>query len=376
MFSSVLPKNNTGGELLLYRHLSLLTDWSVTVLCPKVSACDLEFEHIYLPINTFWDRLRNTPLRKLANTYIELTGRFSYKKVRQIVKKQRPNVILTVAHGEFYWPAMKIANELNIPLVTMYHDWYPDLVSVYSSAKKILENRFQQLGHVSDACLCVTAKLIERLNAPSSAVQLYPIPENLLQPSEVPKSNGKRLSIGYAGNLKDPYGYQIFDLIKVLSRQNSNIDLNIVGNRPDWLSSCSADEKQYYKGFLTVLELKQFLAAQDVLLVVMSFDPKDKRRMETSFPSKLVQYCQYGKPIIIWGPEYCSGVRWARETDAAVCVTDRHPEKMIEEVVALKSCSNRFDFLASQALFHANTTFSTKRLQESFEKTLNKVVKS
>jgi hypothetical protein len=42
--------------------------------------------------------------------------------------------------------------------------------------------------------------------------------------------------------------------------------------------------------------------------------------VETSFPSKLPEYAQFGKPIVIWGPEYCSAIHWGREGDRALCI--------------------------------------------------------
>ena len=32
----------------------------------------------------------------------------------------------------------------------------------------------------------------------------------------------------------------------------------------------------------------------------MVFDPKMRRRMETSFPSKLIEFSQFGKPLVVW----------------------------------------------------------------------------
>ena len=67
--------------------------------------------------------------------------------------------------------------------------------------------------------------------------------------------------------------------------------------------------------------LQNFQAA----LVVMSFAPPHRRRMTTSFPSKMIDAMQLGLPVVIWGPEYCSAVKWARRGERALCVTDPNP---------------------------------------------------
>jgi hypothetical protein len=51
----------------------------------------------------------------------------------------------------------------------------------------------------------------------------------------------------------------------------------------------------------------------DVLFLPMSFDDDHRTNMELSFPSKLTDYTETGRAILIWGPPYCSAVRWARE---------------------------------------------------------------
>jgi len=69
----------------------------------------------------------------------------------------------------------------------------------------------------------------------------------------------------------------------------------------------------------------------------MIFDPTMRRRMETSFPSKLVEFAQFGKPIIVWGPEYCSAVRWARTGAKGHYTIDPSPTTLINALGELKN---------------------------------------
>ena len=140
VFSSVLPKNSGGGEVVLYRHLNALVDWDVVVMCPRVSSEGLEFPQVDLPINTLWDRLRKTPLRRFADSYIHLTGRLCKARTMKLVQSESPDLILTVAHGEFFWPALHYAEELDVPLVSIFHDWYPDMIDVYPWCRSIIKS--------------------------------------------------------------------------------------------------------------------------------------------------------------------------------------------------------------------------------------------
>jgi hypothetical protein len=53
----------------------------------------------------------------------------------------------------------------------------------------------------------------------------------------------------------------------------------------------------------------------------MGFSDESAQIERTSFKTKLLDYLTFQKPIVIWGPEYCSAVRSAREFDAGECYT-------------------------------------------------------
>jgi len=62
----------------------------------------------------------------------------------------------------------------------------------------------------------------------------------------------------------------------------------------------------------------------DVLFVPMSFEPADAANMRLGFPSKLTDYTAAGLPLLIFGPEDCSAVRWARSEPGVAEVVDRN----------------------------------------------------
>ncbi len=51
----------------------------------------------------------------------------------------------------------------------------------------------------------------------------------------------------------------------------------------------------------------------DALVLVLSFEPCHRRHLATHFPSKLVEYANRGRPILIWGPPWSSGSGALRE---------------------------------------------------------------
>jgi hypothetical protein len=65
----------------------------------------------------------------------------------------------------------------------------------------------------------------------------------------------------------------------------------------------------------------------DTLFVPMSFSETDRANMEISFPSKLADYTAAGLPLLIYGPGYCSAVRWARQNPGVAEVVSERTGK-------------------------------------------------
>ena len=93
--------------------------------------------------------------------------------------------------------------------------------------------------------------------------------------------------------------------------------------------------------------------------------------METSFPSKLPEYAQFGKPIVIWGPEYCSAIKWGREGDRAVCVSDKNPTALVSALEKLKDSSQHLEYYGQQAKIASQAEFNSSIIQNQFLENIN-----
>ena len=73
--------------------------------------------------------------------------------------------------------------------------------------------------------------------------------------------------------------------------------------------------------------------------------------MELSFPSKLTDYTAAGLPMLIYGPPYCSAVRWARENaGVAEMVDDENPKGLTEALHRLAASPVHRNALGTHAL--------------------------
>src|SRR5260370_28773935 len=97
----------------------------------------------------------------------------------------------------------------------------------------------------------------------------------------------------------------------------------MLGSKGSWSGKLDSAARTagVYRGQAAFDRLKTYAQEADLLLLPMGFGNECAQIERTSFKTKFLDYLTYQKPIIIWGPEYCSAVRAAREFDAAECYT-------------------------------------------------------
>ncbi|MGQ9898620.1 MAG: glycosyltransferase [Acidobacteriota bacterium] len=381
VLSPVLPRRTSGGEIILYRHLTRLAEAvnvEVTVAVTNGEAVDCgERLEITAPpgfltqMQQGLERLTRTRLAAWARAVRwTLPARYvvSYhcKALQAYLTTGRPDVILTVAHGEMSWLAMEMATEFRVPLVSFFHDWFPDYLEVPAWARARLEARFRRLYQQSRVAFVVSEGLKQALGAHPDATILYPIPDH---PAPVPSpgppasTQQKPLVLGYLGNLSGSYGSLVRRLWETLKGQ-ADLSLRMWGPPPDWLETLlpahAADVP--YGGYAP----PDILRTVDVLLVVASFAQKDAKLMRTNFPSKLVEYCRFGKPVLFWGPEYSSGAQWAKQHKAAWIVTEDTPDAVLAAIRQLVNQPEEWQRLALAAQEAAHRWFNPHQLQAQF----------
>lgn len=373
LISSVLPRDTIGGEVVLYRHLTRISEFSLAIAtddCQDLLAEDI----IEIHNNRLLTRLTRTRISKWGHDVLQCFDTFhDTKKLKHYIKDKKPDIILTVAHHELCWLAQKMSKEFKIPLVTFFHDWWPDMAYVHFFARKVITNRFKQLYQHSQLAFCVSEEMRQALGEHSNAQIMFPIPEPAVIEKPIVNANkNESFTVIYAGNFSGIYGSMIQDLCKSLWA-SSGLQLKLYGPKPDWQESILQQVKNtgIYGGFVSKLDKE--LSKANALLVAMSFNHQDKMRMQTSFPSKLVGYCQFCKPIIIWGPEYCSAVRWGRKHQSALVVTSPVAEDLMKAIEELTTQPEEQNRLGKKALEMAQGMFNQEKIQRQFVDSLTQV---
>lgn len=369
----VAPADTTSGAKLLYRHLRLAAehhavetvhfDDSIVPGCGHTRlrprrlaswALASRRRRHFAAMDACWG------VRAADDTVAAAAGRF------------RPDVLLTVAQGGLCFNAVRVGRRLGLPVATIFHDWSPDWRQHPAWSQKPMERAFRRLYRESRAALCISEALRDELGEHAHATVLPPIPDPFLP---VPTPAAATHEVIYAGMLNGLVEPEVRALAEAcLACKDSPV--TFYGPRPYW--GDGLDERLLrhgcYRGYQPLAEIDPRLAAAGALLVIMPFGAAGRRFAEFSFPSKLAEYTRYGRPIVVWGPEYCSAARWAKATGGAAVVSDPSPLALLRALERVIHVDGEAETLAHAARAAFADQFSPARLQQEFEQALARAV--
>lgn len=353
--SSVTPKATGFGEITLHRHLIGEPRLSVEVVPhPGISRAQR--------------LLRRTFFRSWAEGLEILGGGRRWNdRAAAAATALKPDVILTIAAGDGCHAALRLAREKKLPLVTIFHDWWPDIVPARFRAGE--DARFQELYHGSTIALCVSEGMRRVLGKHPDARLLWPIPGKSTVHARgemIPKRDGKTFKICYSGNLRE-YAPMLQNALLAL-KGHPSIRLEVRGMAPRWPKSFCKEmlAAGTYHEFAPREELERWLASADAFLVTTAFEPAMRRMMETNFPSKFLEFARFNKPLVAWGPDYSSLIRWAQPASRALCVTSQDPTALRLALEKLAASKDEQDRLAVEAGTALRNEFDPEMIQEQF----------
>ena len=288
-------------------------------------------------------------------------------------------MVLTLAECGLCHIARKTAQRHRLPLVGLFLDWFPVMKGHYGHkwTQEILSRRYRELYTACDLAFCTSDGMQEMLGAHSNSHVIYPMPGRHRVPEKSwPASNGK-FRLVYVGSVENFYGRMLCSLIEKIKATN-DLEIIVIGPNADWPKQTleRARASGIYLGFKPPEEAAKVLASADALLVVMSFDKEHELFMRTSFTTKFLDYVAFGKPVILWGPEYCAPVRVARKHGGAAVVSTNEPDAALSVSRCIARDTGLQEDLSKQALHLHHTLFSPDRLQAVFVGKIEKLVAS
>ena len=382
LVSIVPPHNDCGVRIVMYRHLVERKPFDLHVAGNADFAEGLLI-HTKLELPLPFQKIKKSRfgpvLRKWILDFENLVWPFlGCPQLEKAVDEFQPDVILTLAETGLCHIAKKVARKKGIPLAGLFLDWFP-IVNAHFGHKctqPILSQRYRDLYASCDLAFCTSDGMQEVLGLHSNSHVIYPMPGWHKVPEKTfPLATGK-FRIVYVGAAEGFYGRMLRSLMHELEK-HPVLELIIVGPHNDWPEEDQkvARERGTCLGFMPPEKAAEVLAGADALLVVMSFEREHELFMRTSFTTKFLDYSAFAKPVILWGPDYCTPSRLAKREDAALVVETESPAGVIAATKKLMDEPSEIERLSAASLRLNQTVFSPDRLQGIFVREIEKLAK-
>ena len=367
--SSVRPENSMAAAVTLHRHL--VNRRGIRLYVFPAEHHELAGGSVSSKIVP---RLMRTSARYWANDmdYLMHTTLPLEKRLPAPPTSAR-TVVLTLAYRSGCWVAQRYAKRHGLPLAVRFDDWWPDIALVHAPVRKHLERRFLELHRSADLSLCISEGMLKALGPHRNARVILPIPDaEPIRPSKCKDSAGE-FRVGYSGNMFD-YSDMLADLAQLALKQR-DVRIEFRG-RPRWPQALIHEMKHRHllHDFEPGPGFDDWLGSFDAYLVVMFFDAAQRRRTETCFATKLVDYSRAGRPVVIWAPESSAVVQWAKKSKAALCVTDPDARALLAALADLKRDRALQLELGARIRRAYEAEFSPVGLQQQFMEALNSVI--
>ncbi|MCC6212381.1 MAG: hypothetical protein IT513_15195 [Burkholderiales bacterium] len=329
--TSEVPQSVNAGSMQLYRALSDYPGDRLMVLgpAPEKDAQRLSCRYETLELLTY--RLACTRFRAWMSGLNAVNRVFEPQLGRSLAlaREFAPEVVVTVMDKLSYFKhAWALALRLGVPLMTVTMDD----PQTFETAHPLLEGAFRgflrrmyadaavSLGVSREMC----AYLEDRFGRASEVLYFGP-PEGIRPraPAESASlKHGPGLTLGYAGSLGLGYREGLGTILASLEATRTRLllytrDQHALIEHPNVVN----------RGFLAPADLWPAVQAEcDAVVQPYAFEGRMLQVYRTHFPTKLSEYCWAGMPMLVIGPEFATGVRWAqRHPEAGLHATSASP---------------------------------------------------
>jgi glycosyltransferase involved in cell wall biosynthesis len=380
IISSQIPQTIHAGSLQLYRALENYPKERIRAIGPverEAEQLSETYDPFLLPI-----RLTTTRFAQLANTLntIRILPDLSVSRIEKLLGDFKPDLVITLIEILPYaFAALRYAKAKKLPLMTITMDKPGDFTYIYERFKQAQFRRIQEVYQYSSVNLGVSKEMAQYIKATfkTKCDVLYFCPPEGLTARDPERaltlSNGSALTIGYAGSLTLGYGQQLSAMLQTFEK--AGVQVNIYSITPPTFSSQSVT----YRGRFTQYEVWERIKDEcDVVLLPYYFHygTKETSVYSTHFPTKLSEYLTLGMPVIVIGPEWATGVKWATEhPDAVLFSTQEKDDEFLQILDRLKT-DKQFRLKYSIGPTEAKEEFSPQVIKKQFLSFIQKAEKN
>ena len=334
----------------------------------KVNGRELSSKDIDTSKHNFYENEKEESFINVKKTAIktllrDIMWRFSHwnnEQLRSWIQREKPTCIF-FAGGEskfIYNIAMQIALQYSLPIATYICDEFYFLEEPVGFTSKIhfcfLKKKIEKLIGISKLLVTISEELN---NAYSShfqkrAVTMYTGSGRYAQPAS--SSIGTEVKgFYYFGNL----AFGRFDSLEQIGRclELINEERNQEYRLYIYTRILSDSEKEIiqnskaivYCGYVTGKDYEKAYADADILVHVESFREKNIQKVKNSISTKIADALSSGKPMLAYGPDSISSIKYLAKEHAACVVSDER--SLLNSIKAMLNKEYR-ERLVSQAL--------------------------
>jgi hypothetical protein len=372
------------GSALLYR---LLQDYDPEKLCIIESNLlpsepGRRLPHVaYESLSVGYARPLRTRFARSYSSWLTLASRGRRRRIDHALAGFCPDAVVTVAHGFLWDSAAQFAADHQLPLHLICHDDWPRCINVFPFIKRRVDHRLGEVYRQAVSRLCVSPFMCGTYQTRYGAIGevLFPSvaadaakhqspPDRLLEQTHA-------LTVAFGGTINSlGYVRSLRLLAETLASLGGRLlifgPFTAVDARRQGLDLPNVE----FRGLFSSPSLMEsFRKEVDVLFVPMSFEAGDRPNMEISFPSKLTDYTAVGLPLLIYGPEYCSAVRWAKVHPGVAEVVDQPTPALLAAAVQKIAHSPELRWqLGQSALTAGEKCFSHRSAMLTFQAALRR----
>lgn len=364
---------------------------------PEAQLLDCPYRELQMPLDRF--EMSRFSMYKRSLSALGLLPLPSHRQIVRLLDGFRPEVIVCVmSDTPWIMTAARTARKLCVPLVLIVHDLNEEFEKVFPWARRALFEQNRKVYRSAARRLCVSPEMADYLwkRYGVSGEVMYPNRGEELQMLHFDRGNfdilkdGRDvlLTLGYAGSLAYGYGEALVELIPVLREVGARILIS-TPKPPEKLKALieAADIVEWMPHRADINAMWREMQERADVMILPYSNPAGSHELlyRTHFPSKLTEYLALGMPVIVSGPEFATGVKWARgeggedfdrfnfdilnrARNGAVPCTTR--EKLVACLERLKKDGGMRCELARRAVEAGKRDFDPVKIREKFWKIL------
>ena len=281
------------------------------------------------------NRKNKGPFRVLMRDLMWKTSRWYSRELRAWILEQKPtHIFLAPGTSKFiYDVAMKIAGDLQIPIVTYICDDYyfvkPAATALGRLQQRLLhrkmEETFHRTSHIVTICSELEVLYREKFNCPTTTVMTGAD----VAISESPRSRVNPKSIVYMGNVRLGRYVSLLDIGQAIDAINEtdgtdySLKIYTGEKEPEILNTLSTAKSIELCGFVSGTEFRRVFENADILLHTEAFDESNIDLVKHSVSTKIADSLASGICLFAYAPACVASMNYLIGNNCAVVCTDK-----------------------------------------------------